>query len=108
LIIDSSLRPVVTGVAYLSSLAGSASLREERSSYRPSFAGGASLCEERSSSRCVGTGVAYRPRLAGGASRMLFSIMGEGFCRPVDVGTCAELLDDCLLELDNIVVAEVS
>jgi hypothetical protein len=42
LIIDSSSHPVVTGTAYLPSLAGGASLREERSSYRPSFAGGTS------------------------------------------------------------------
>jgi hypothetical protein len=99
---------VVTGTAYLPSLVGSTSLHEERLSYRPSLAGSASLREERSSSHCVGTGVAYQSRLAGSASRPLFSVVGEGFCHPVDVGMCAELLDISLLELDDIVVADVS
>jgi hypothetical protein len=76
LIIDSLSRSVVAGTAYL-----------------PSLAGGASLHEERSSSHCVGTGVAYRPNVAGSALRSLFSaIEGHIFC-PAEAGDEAGLLE---------------
>jgi hypothetical protein len=75
LIIDLSSRSVVTGAAYL-----------------PSLAGGTSLREERSSSRCVGTGVAYRPNVAGGALRSLFSTVEGHIFRPAEAGDEAGLL----------------
>jgi hypothetical protein len=76
LIIDSLSHSVVAGAAYL-----------------PSLAGGASLHEERSSSRCVGTGMAYQPNVAGGTLRSLFSAVEGRIFHPAEAGDEAGLLE---------------
>jgi hypothetical protein len=75
LIIDSLSCSVVAGTAYL-----------------PLLAGGTSLHEERLSSRCVGTGVAYRPNVAGSALRSLFSTVEGRIFHPAEAGNEAGLL----------------
>jgi hypothetical protein len=85
LVVDSSSRPGVAGVAYL-----------------PSFKGGASLwpCGTEGSSSHVG--VAYQPNVAGGALQSLFSAIEDCIFCPAEAGDEAGLLG-----VDNMADEEV-